>query len=415
MAVPQGTPPGVPGQPPVAQPAPGQQPFGQRPPGAPGQQQPGFSGAPVQQQPGFSGAPGQGGFAGAPPPGAPPEQRRGSRIGPAGAAALGAAAGLVGGFMISQGTARAERVDQVRGSRREFNQDGVTVIQEPGRTIVRDGEGVFIRHDENARFRDLGGEVRTERRGSDYVTVYDRPDGSRVITVTDETGQLMRRVRRYPDGREAILIDNSFRPRARTFEEQIIVLPPPEIHIPPERYVVDAGHADEGMIYEALTAPPVARVPRRYTLDEVRYSPTVRAYTRSVDVDTIVFDTGSWEIRPDQGRRLEAIARALGRAIQANPSEVFLIEGHTDAVGNDVDNMSLSDRRAQSVAALLTQSYNIPPENLTTQGYGSQYPKVQTQGAAVENRRVTLRRVTDLLNQQQGAQQQQPPQQQPRQ
>jgi outer membrane protein OmpA-like peptidoglycan-associated protein len=301
--------------------------------------------------------------------------------------------------MLSRG-ARAERVDEIRDSRREFTQDGVTVIHEPGRTIIRDGEGTFIRHDETARFRELGGNFRTERRGNEMVSVFDRPDGVRVITVTDESGELVRRIRRYPDGREVILIDNSFRPRPRTFEEQIIELPPPEYSFPRNRYIVDADEASPEVIYEALSAPLVQRPPRRYTLDEVRYSPTVRAYTRSVDVNTITFDTGSWEIKPDQVRRLDTIAAALGRAITANPNEVFLIEGHTDAVGNDVDNLSLSDRRAQSIATALTQTYNIPPENLTTQGYGEQNLKVQTQGPSAENRRVTLRRITDLLNQQ---------------
>jgi outer membrane protein OmpA-like peptidoglycan-associated protein len=380
-------PPGAPGQPPVAGPqgVPGQQPgFGQRP-GGPG-------------QPGFGG-PGQGGFSGGQPPSGPPERRQGSRIGPAGAAALGVGAGLVGGFLLSRG-ARAERVDDIRGSRREVDRDGVRVIYEPERTIIRDGEGTFIRHDENARFRQLGGDLRSEQRGNEMYTFYDRPGGVRVVTVTDSSGQLLRRIRRYPDGREVVIIDNSFRPAPRTFEEQIVVLPEPEIRIPRERYIVDADQADEGLIYETLTAPPVQRPPRRYTLDEVRYSPTVRAYTRSVDIDTINFESGSWEVKSDQAQRLATIAAALGRAIQANPNEVFLIEGHTDAVGNDVDNLSLSDRRAQSVAAILTQNFNIPPENLTTQGYGEQYPKVQSQGASRENRRVTMRRVTELLNQQ---------------
>lgn len=313
--------------------------------------------------------------------------------------------------MLSQG-ARAERVDDIRQSRREFTQDGVTVIHEPGRTIVRDGEGFFIRHDETARFRELGGQVRTERHGNEMVTIYDRPGGIRIITVTDEYGQLVRRIRRYPDGREVILIDNAFRPRPRTFEEQIVYLPPPDIRIPRERYIVDAGEAGPDVIYETLTAPPVARVPRRYTLDEVRYSPSVRAYTRSVDVNTVTFDTGSWTVNPGEVERLATIAQALNRAIQANPQEMFLIEGHTDLVGNDVDNLSLSDRRAQSVAAILTQTFNVPPENLTTQGYGSQYPKVQTQGPSRENRRVTVRRITDLIA---GGDGQEQSQQQPRQ
>ncbi|WP_204272887.1 hypothetical protein, partial [Enterobacter hormaechei] len=87
--------------------------------------------------------------------------------------------------------------------------------------------------------------------------------------------------------------------------------------------------ADEGLIYETLSAPPVAPLPRRYTLDEVRYSPAVRAYTRSVDINTINFETGSWTVSPDQVQRLAALAQAVNQAVQRNPNEVFLIEGHT--------------------------------------------------------------------------------------
>ena len=76
---------------------------------------------------------------------------------------------------------------------------------------------------------------------------------------------------------------------------------------------------------------------------------------------------------------------------------MFLIEGHTDAVGNDVDNLSLSDRRAEAAAELLTQQFNVPAENLTSQGYGSQYLKEQTDGPSLINRRVTIRRITPLL------------------
>ena len=80
----------------------------------------------------------------------------------------------------------------------------------------------------------------------------------------------------------------------------------------------------------------------------------------SIDLNSINFETGSWEIPPDQAAKLQAIADGLNRAIQRNPREVFLIEGHTDAVGNDVDNLSLSDRRAESAAELLTQQFGVP-------------------------------------------------------
>jgi outer membrane protein OmpA-like peptidoglycan-associated protein len=41
----------------------------------------------------------------------------------------------------------------------------------------------------------------------------------------------------------------------------------------------------------------------------------------------------------------------------------------------------------------------VPAENLTTQGYGEQYLKVNTPEPERENRRVTIRRITPLLNQ----------------
>ena len=76
---------------------------------------------------------------------------------------------------------------------------------------------------------------------------------------------------------------------------------------------------------------------------------------------------------------------------------MFLVEGFTDATGNPTDNLSLSDRRAQSVAAILSKDFGVPPENLTTQGYGQQFLKVNTPGPSVENRRVVVQNITPLL------------------
>ena len=152
------------------------------------------------------------------------------------------------------------------------------------------------------------------------------------------------------------------------------------IRIPRERYIVEAEDAPPELIYDTLIAPPVERIERRYTLDEIRYSPTVRAAhaehrSRHHQLrNRIVGDSAR------SGRETAGDCRRLNRAIARNPREVFLIEGHTDAVGNDVDNLSLSDRRAESAAELLTQQFNVPAENLTSQGYGEQYLKVQTDG-----------------------------------
>ena len=86
------------------------------------------------------------------------------------------------------------------------------------------------------------------------------------------------------------------------------------------------------------------------------------------------------------------------RVIDRNPNEVFMIEGYTDAVGSGEDNLSLSDRRAESVAIILTEQFQVPPENLTTQGYGEQYLKVPTDGPERLNRRVAARRITPLIS-----------------
>jgi outer membrane protein OmpA-like peptidoglycan-associated protein len=290
------------------------------------------------------------------------------------------------------------RLDDFRNERREVQEGGRTVITEPGRVIIRDPSGgAFVRHDENERFRFGARDIQTQRVGNETRTVIIRPDGSQIITVIAPDGSLLRRIRRDVRGEEFIIIDNSYRdPRA--VGGFYVDLPPPVVRIPYDRYIVDATDAPPDMIYDTMEAPPVDRIDRRYTLDEIRYSPNVRMLMPSIDVNSINFDLGSWEIPPDQATKLQVIADGLNRAIQRNPREVFLIEGHTDATGNDTDNLSLSDRRAESAAELLTQQFGVPAENLTSQGYGSQYPKEQTSGPSRINRRVTVRRITPLLN-----------------
>ena len=71
-------------------------------------------------------------------------------------------------------------------------------------------------------------------------------------------------------------------------------------------------------------------IERPYTLDEIRYTHALRERMPRIDLDTITFETGSWEITPDQARLLEPIAEAMLRAIKHNPNEIYMIEGHTD-------------------------------------------------------------------------------------
>ncbi len=182
------------------------------------------------------------------------------------------------------------------------------------------------------------------------------PMAPRSSTVNDRDGGLLRRIRRGRDGREVVIIDN--RPRGpRGVGGFFVALPPPVLRIPQDRYIVEAEGAPPELIYDTLVAPPVDRIERAYSLDEIRYSPSVRQRMPSIDLDTINFETGSWEIPRIRRRSCRRSPMASTRALQRNPSAVFLIEGHTDAVGNDVDNLSLSDRRAESAATLLTEQF----------------------------------------------------------
>src|SRR5215472_13823869 len=290
----------------------------------------------------------------------------------------------------------ATRLDDVRGARREVREGDRLLVEEPGRVILQQGGQTIVRHNEDDRFRWQAQDVHIERRGTDTITVFDRPDGSRIYTVNDEYGRLLHRYRRMPDGREIIIIDNRYAEPPNPFG-YFVDLPPPVIRIPRERYIVEDEYAQPDDIYYALWAGPVDYIDRPYTLDEIRYSLPLRERMPRVDLDTVTFDTGSWEVAPDQVERLAVIADGINRAIAANPSEVFLIEGHTDAVGSDIDNLSLSDRRAEAVALVLSQQFGVPPENLTTQGYGEHYLKIPTPGPERANRRVTVRRITPLL------------------
>jgi outer membrane protein OmpA-like peptidoglycan-associated protein len=271
-----------------------------------------------------------------------------------------------------------------------------TIIEEPGRTIVQEkGARPVIRADETARMRRSARGVRSEkRRDGGNVTIAVRPGGIEVFSEFDSSGRLTRRYRRGRDGRELNLIDNR---RFRRGAPVRIDLGPVTLRMPRERYIVDYERASDDDIYDALMAGPVERLPRGYSLDEIRYNTYLRDRMRRVDLDTVTFDFGAWRVHPDQYNRLERIARAIHRVLDRRPDEVFLIEGHTDAVGSEIDNLTLSDRRAEEVAVILTDTFGVPFENLVTQGYGEEFLKVPTQQAERSNRRVAVRRITPLM------------------
>ena len=135
-----------------------------------------------------------------------------------------------------------------------------------------------------------------------------------------------------------------------------------------------------------------------YTVDEVKRSARLRDTVRRLEVGGLTFDSGKATISRNQVGALSKVADGMQKMLDRNPGEVFLIEGHTDAVGSDFSNLVLSDNRAATVARILTDFYDIPAENLVTQGYGERFLKVKTDAAEPLNRRVVIKRLTPLIS-----------------
>jgi outer membrane protein OmpA-like peptidoglycan-associated protein len=360
----------------------------------PAAKQPGAEKEPVPAEKGPDAGPPKKGVEGAPPDGKAPPATDGKAPAAAPAGAAPAAA-----------PSEVKDLKELKQERKERTEDGGKriVIEEPDkRAIVKEGGKTIIRHDETERFRRLDrGNTRREKRNGLDISISVRPGGIEIFTETDDRGRSLRRYRRDRDGREVILFDNRDYYRRHndgSFIDAIVDLPPPRISIAREDYILDYEEASDVEVYETLSAPPVEELDRTYSMEEVRRSPMLRDRMRRIDLDAINFEFGAWEVTQDQYPALQRVAGAMKRVIDRNPDEMFMIEGHTDAVGSDEDNLSLSDRRAESVAIILSEQFGVPAENLTTQGYGEQYLKVNTEQAERQNRRVAVRRITPLLS-----------------
>ncbi len=297
---------------------------------------------------------------------------------------------------------RRERRPDDDGPRRRERPKGSEVLREIGdRLIVEFNNQVIVESNDRPRMSRGAREVYYEDlpRGRTRETIV-RPDGTRVVTVRNAYGDIVRRSRIAPDDREYVLVyvEEDDYERVRDWRDPGLDLPPMRLDIPEDEYILDAAAAEEPEAYYTfLEQPPVERVERLYSVDEVKRSARIRDKTRRVDLDTLTFEFGSSSIPEDQIAKLDGVAQAIEKLLKSNPAETFLIEGHTDAVGSDLANLALSDRRAEAVADALTDVFAIPPENLATQGYGEQYLKVRTQAPERENRRVAIRRITPLV------------------
>ncbi|MCC5970357.1 MAG: OmpA family protein [Pararhodobacter sp.] len=101
----------------------------------------------------------------------------------------------------------------------------------------------------------------------------------------------------------------------------------------------------------------------------------------------ILFATDSATLRAD----LRSDLRAIAANLQRYPDSAIVVTGHTDSTGSMAYNQSLSERRADSVAAVLIES-GVSSRRVVAQGAGQTRPVASNDSAAgrAQNRRVEI-------------------------
>lgn len=95
-------------------------------------------------------------------------------------------------------------------------------------------------------------------------------------------------------------------------------------------------------------------------------------YTVYVLDGDVLFDFDQATIRPDAAATLTAVYGSLTTRAPTGP---IVVQGHTDAVGDDAYNLDLSRRRATAVADFLTER-GLDRGRLSVEGFGEKVPAV---------------------------------------
>jgi OOP family OmpA-OmpF porin len=138
--------------------------------------------------------------------------------------------------------------------------------------------------------------------------------------------------------------------------------------------LVSAERIQTGDIAEALAVPRGTRI-------RPSAPPTVRL--------PILFEFDSTELLPES----ESLLARLGAALASDDLARFhfSVEGHTDSLGSEGYNSTLSERRAEAVKAYL-MARGIPEQRLATLGHGEVRPVASNQSdeGRQRNRRVEV-------------------------
>ncbi len=134
-------------------------------------------------------------------------------------------------------------------------------------------------------------------------------------------------------------------------------------------------------VVETPAMPEVPNIPVAPV--SIEDAPVIRDFTITAN-----FATGSANL----GGAAQSEVNKVGAFLTSNPYNQVYIQGHTDSQGNDVNNTTLSKRRAQAVKNYLVRNYGIPATKISVDGLGETTP-IDTNDTAEgrrKNRRVEV-------------------------
>lgn len=112
---------------------------------------------------------------------------------------------------------------------------------------------------------------------------------------------------------------------------------------------------------------------------------------QKVTLNNIFFETASWELLPESKAELNKLTQFM----VTNRTLRIKINGHTDNIGSDTDNLNLSENRAKAVAEYL-MAKNIESSRLKWQGFGETDPIADN--STEEGRAMNRRTEFEIIN-----------------
>jgi outer membrane protein OmpA-like peptidoglycan-associated protein len=116
----------------------------------------------------------------------------------------------------------------------------------------------------------------------------------------------------------------------------------------------------------------------------------VTRYLGTYTLDNVNFDSGKADIKPEAKKALDNLLKQLKESVTMKVE----IAGHTDDVGEDAKNMTLSQKRADAVKSYLT-TRGINPTRIIAKGYGEVKPIADntTPEGRAKNRRTEVKTI----------------------